>query len=970
MRHLGIHLFALIFLSGLIVLAVNPWLFKHSEPGLTKSPESSLFKGFLSHFALNDLDKATAIVIERKFEFRKVFHDLMLDAVRLKFENKADSANALGQITSQIATIYETELNDSFLKREFDYCGGLEGDSLREKVELELLYQAGQKQLGAGNYAAARLCHEQSLKLSRSIGDMKRVVDNNSYLQYLLYYDDSFKQAMLLGDDILTIAEEVGYLYRIGRVHYMNAAIRLSLGNYREAIEHLEAGLEIVGRLADDEIHMQLLGRAVTAYRHLGVFQQALKYFKKGLSISKKRTDKREQLRFYLDGGKVYESMGDYANSLDSYQKAELLAAEVDSSNYSRVLMNKGDLYRTLGNYDKALQANLQALEYCEGYYDSAYARLYIGDTYRSQGELDKALDYYQQAKNGLPTDLAPAQLISEIWLSIGNIHEETGSWLQSNAAYTAALESAVQIEEQILVGHALVRLGNILRKTGKSEEALSYFTKALNMKDILEDPDLASNAYYGFGLTLRDQGEIARAEHALLQAVSTIEITVPRIIGDYRIYYFATAQNIYDELILLQYMKADYQAAFSFSERARARGLFDLFQSGAQNLLESKGGMHTPPSFMEIKDAMDSDIQLLEYKVTENKLIIFLATSDTLIASDVKITRSDLNNLVGQFRKAINVRVEENSISPIFDRDQFLDLAKKLYSITIAPVYEHISPDKILYIAPDDILNNLPFAAFVRAEKDRERFLIEDYAIAYTPSGALLKRSLNNFRHRIQTKEMKFFAVGNPSLDLPNSSYEVREIAEMFKRSETLVGREVDEAKVTDALSHGFDIIHFATHAIIDEVSPLYSYLILGQNANAIQRPVEGLTRSGSNSNRQDNVLMAHEVFNLPLNAANLVNLSACETAAGQLLRGEGIIGLAHAFMLAGAASIITTLWKIDDRYTRTLMIAFYQKWVTSGLTKAEALRQAQLQIMHSASPDFHYPHLWAAFRLVGEYR
>ena len=132
-------------------------------------------------------------------------------------------------------------------------------------------------------------------------------------------------------------------------------------------------------------------------------------------------------------------------------------------------------------------------------------------------------------------------------------------------------------------------------------------------------------------------------------------------------------------------------------------------------------------------------------------------------------------------------------------------------------------------------------------------------------------------------------------------------------------------------------------------------SGLLLSGSANYLQNKIE---LSGENG-----ILTSYEAANLSLEGTELVVLSACETARGEIQNGEGVYGLQRAFQTAGAQSIIMSLWKVDDEATQQLMTSFYQNW-TKGVSKNEALKQAQL----SLKAKYPHPYFWGAFVMMGE--
>ena len=145
------------------------------------------------------------------------------------------------------------------------------------------------------------------------------------------------------------------------------------------------------------------------------------------------------------------------------------------------------------------------------------------------------------------------------------------------------------------------------------------------------------------------------------------------------------------------------------------------------------------------------------------------------------------------------------------------------------------------------------------------------------------------------------------------------------------------------------FRIIHLATHGVADAQFPDRAALVLGSS------PVSD----------EDGLLQVREIRDLPLRAV-LVVLSACDTGSGRLLGQEGMASLERAFLLAGARSVIASLWTADDTYTTALMTRLYQHLV-DGFDKAVALRQAKLDLLAQFGEEA-IPVYWAGFKLIGE--
>jgi CHAT domain-containing protein len=147
---------------------------------------------------------------------------------------------------------------------------------------------------------------------------------------------------------------------------------------------------------------------------------------------------------------------------------------------------------------------------------------------------------------------------------------------------------------------------------------------------------------------------------------------------------------------------------------------------------------------------------------------------------------------------------------------------------------------------------------------------------------------------------------------------------------------------------------LHFATHAFSDTLFDAFSGLVLA---------------CGSDSS-DDGFLMGYEISDVDLSKCELVTLSACESGRGQLVKGEGLLGLPRSFLAAGADRVLMTLWKVDDRYSSMLMTKFYDNFINKGLQQAEALNQAKKSFFteNEGASNYLHPFFWASYTLYGK--
>lgn len=286
----------------------------------------------------------------------------------------------------------------------------------------------------------------------------------------------------------------------------------------------------------------------------------------------------------------------------------------------------------------------------------------------------------------------------------------------------------------------------------------------------------------------------------------------------------------------------------------------------------------------------------------------------------------------------------------------------RRLYDLLLGPLLDLADKTiKKLVFIPDDVLWYLPFEALI-GDADG-KFLIEDFEVAYSPSISYLLNLKN--QPRLGALPMDLLAVANeegrslPELvrnttfrlpPLRFAAMEVLNISRLFpsRRRTVLIDDQVSEDSFKRLRLADFRIIHLATHGFLDDERWWRSALLL--------RPAPGVL--------DDGLLQALELLDLTFQA-ELVVLSGCRTARGKLFRGEGVMGLSGAFMAAGAKSVLSSLWPINDRSTARLMESFY-RYLAEGRTKAEALRLGKLKMLGSS---YGHPYHWAAFVLSGDF-
>lgn len=331
------------------------------------------------------------------------------------------------------------------------------------------------------------------------------------------------------------------------------------------------------------------------------------------------------------------------------------------------------------------------------------------------------------------------------------------------------------------------------------------------------------------------------------------------------------------------------------------------------------------------------------------------------------------IERLVRDFRRALGQDQQ--------DQRTVRDLARRLDEAVMRPVRAVARSARTLYVAPEGALNLVPLAALV---DEQGSFLLERYTINYLASGRDLVQQSRDAPRGPATviADPKFNLAGGPaaaggsrSVDftrvdftpLPGTAAEAKALAKVLPDAVTITGEQATET--TAKRLAGPRILHIATHGFFLEDTPAAAPLKVA----APREPEDPMLRSGLvfagvnrlRSGEDDGVLTALEAATLDLQGTRLVVLSACETGLGDVRNGEGVFGLRRAFAVAGAETLVMSLWQVADDPTMELMAGFYAR-LAEGVPRAEALRQSQLALLRKANTAA--PFFWAAFISSGQ--
>jgi len=487
--------------------------------------------------------------------------------------------------------------------------------------------------------------------------------------------------------------------------------------------------------------------------------------------------------------------------------------------------------------------------------------------------------------------------------------------------------------------------------------------------------------ASYDMGRLHKREGNRKKAIEFYRRAVSEIERQRSTIGTEAsKIGFVGDKQEIYRELIQTLIEDGQLASAFEYVERAKARALIDMLaakkdfsstsmsneevgqllasleqqeiDSHTVNLAEI--GRNQPgqlrgkrdyvtdklvraapevaslvtvrvPGSREIQKLLPRNETLLEYYADGDSLIAFVVNRKSIKA--FKLDGKLLADDISQFRQAIRD----------YRSKRYLEQAQGLYDRLLAPVAKYVKTQNLL-IVPHGSLHYLPFNAL----HDGKRFLIDRKSLRILPSASVMQYLK---RGRIKNSA-ELLALGNP--DLGNADYDLKfaqdeavAITKGKKRTNLLLRKKATESAVKQ-LGGKFRRLHFASHGEFNADDPLNSGLLLAKDAS------------------NDGTLTVNELYSTRLNA-DLVTLSACQTGLGRVASGDDVVGFTRGFLYAGANSIVSSLWSVDDKATYDLMTRFYRN--LGKYDKRTALRKAQL----ATRGKYQHPIFWAAFQLTG---
>ncbi len=802
------------------------------------------------------------------------------------------------------------------------------------------------------------------------------------------------------------------------------------IGEYQRALDHHQTALAVQRELSNRKSEGIALNNIGAAYSSLAEYQKALDSYTAALQIYRSLDLRWNSAVSMHNIGWVYATLGDRARALEYYQQALGILREVkDQWGLGNTLNNLGEIHAANGNHRKALEtfSEALALRRAAGHADGEATTLgNIAGALAKLGETDTAREHLERAVAILRVSGDRRRLAATLQ-RLGALHREQRNQQRALDCLDEALEIARAIREKRREAETLAELARVEQDRNAIAQAQQRAGAALaafeSLRLTLASPALRASFFaaargaqeLNVELLMRLHGERPRdgfkamallatergRARSLLEllAESGVELregaAAPLVARERELERFI-AGKAEQQTRMLSRKHSEAEAAAASKELDALAAELDQVQSRIREGSPRYAALTRPRPLnldeIQLK-ILDENTLLLEFALGPSRSYLWAVTPASVDVYELP-GRSEIESCVRRVRDLLTARNQNAPAeSPAAraarirqaDRD-YLAAAARASRMLLAPAVPQLGQKRLLIVA-EGILNYLSFAALPDPNTNAANStpLIVNHEIVTAPSASVLaglRREAAGRRMADKTlavlADPVFSADDARILRRPNAAsagglrseadggasrfarlrftrVEAEAIVRLAKPGATMKALDFDASREA-VLSPDFGryrIVHFATHSLLDNERPELSGVVLSL-VNQSGRPQNGFLR-------------LYDIYNLRL-GADLVVLSACQTALGREIKGEGLIGLTRGFFYAGARRVVASLWETDDRTAAELMKLFYEGILVRNERPAAALRSAQVATWKRAG--WEQPYFWAPFVLQGEWQ
>ncbi|HKI05181.1 MAG TPA: CHAT domain-containing protein [Thermoanaerobaculia bacterium] len=842
---------------------------------------------------------------------------------------------------------------------------------------------------------------------------------------------DRRQEAKTAQEQALALAREVGDLPLQEENLSDLGLMETEAGELRKGVELQLQALDLARQLRDRQAESIVLNNLAYAHEQLAQPQRALQYYRQALELARGDSDPNGELILLNNIGETYRNLGDWEKAFELYGQAEALSrASSDRVLRAKILINLAFAYRRhLGQMDQArrtleealalsresqsrevqtltlvnlanleveLQHPAEAVKYAraavslEGSLEEeTLSRFALGKALRSQGELGSAQEELGKAL-ALARKRGDGPSETGIILGLAQVEGDRGDF----SAALSRIQSSIELIESRRAGVVSPEL-----RTSFLASKQDYYEFQIDTLMSLH----AARSTEGYAAKALVASETARARgllEILNESGADIRLgTNPALVERERAAGEEVNARDWYRRELLAGGNPDREKLAEAEQRLE-QALDDL----EKVQVELREGNPRYDALIQPQPLGVAEIQsqvlggralLLEYALGTKRSFLWAVGPDSMASFELP-GREEIEQKARRYYELLTVRNNrlKGEVLPVWKKRiaaadaEAQEVARELSSLILAPA-EKLLGDRPLVIVADGALQYIPFAALPIPSTGLP--LATRHEVVNLPSASTLgvmrrevqdrvpaPRALALFANPVFEKNDKRLSPGLDKADrlrlsqvpdqhrgddidlssfrsLPFSEKEAETIAALLPRDQVFMAMGFDASRGTVAKGglDGYRNVHFATHGVIDSRHPELSGLVL--------------SLYNEKGERQDGFLRLNDIYNLRLDA-DLVVLSACRTALGKEIRGEGLVGLTRGFMYAGASRVLASLWSVEDRATAELMGSLYRGMLREGLSPAAALRKAQLEM--AKNPNRKSPYYWAGFSLQGEWQ
>lgn len=800
-----------------------------------------------------------------------------------------------------------------------------------------------------------------------------------------------------------------------------NQAVLDGLQGYNErAIVTLQFILDEFPDDKDPQFRLSVLDNLAENHRRFGNYEQALQTYTTARTAHRELGDSIGEAYSLVGVGNTYFSIGEL-DLARRYLELALPLAEAanDGRSQEAIVARLGDIEFLQADFSAAIEQHQAALNLAVSDPDHAYRQVLVARDLAALNRQEDALTLAVEAADLAERSQALATYADAL-VQIGRIEVDLGRPAGARSRFEHAFGIFESLGLRSGQADALNGLSATARLLGEWDDAVRYGQAAVDAVESLRErvasPELrahysaASQRYYEsqVDLLMERSASAANDSQKYIRAALTMnESARARLTIDLLREASVNLRSHADSGVLDEESRLVEELAARAQQRDRLVGQKIIDVDTRQTMTRLDDDMtelenrlnvvrsklrHSDPAYADISGIrtvaaedfqrlLDDDTILLQYSLGEDHSYGWAVTRKSLVAIKLpdraSLQRSGL---------AVLAALNTNELQGSGRRQLDLDLIG-LAAEVLFPFSDQLKGKSRLLIVPDGVLEYLPFGVFPTTTGGERKRLVETLEIVTLPSVSVIMAlrardsmqpartiavfadpvvgerdpRLGQMQARARTTRALADGAASGWTDLlgrlPSTADEARAIEALVPAADRYVatGFEANREQVLSMDLTPYRFLHFATHGIVNARHPALSSLVL--------------SRFDSHGQHREGSLRLYDIFDLELNAS-LVVLSACDTALGDQIRGEGLIGLAQGFMYAGARSMLVSLWQVPDRATAELMARFYGFMLdpVDPQRPAVALRKAQLAL--AENPRWRHPFYWAAFVLLGDWQ